>query len=259
MLNSSSSSSSCAQKACCGACDRHELPVELSQLPIFKGLNPQSFSMIAESYSGITLKRGATLFLQDDKADFVYIIRSGWVKLFRETMDGQEAIIDILTRGHVFGDTAIFNDKIYQYAVEIVEDAHLLRLPLGIIETLLKSDTQFTFNLMNTMARYRREQDLEVEHRSLQNASQRIGCFLLRLLPSHKHSGAQTIQIPFDKLLLAGRLGMKPETLSRGLARMKDDLGVAIKGGTIHVPSIEQLVDYTCSACTHNFPCEDIK
>ena len=248
-----------ARAACCGSCDKHGLPSELSHLPIFSGLSSRSHGLITAQISHAAFTRGQTVFLQDDAADFVYIIRSGWVKLFRETIDGQEAIIDILTRGHIFGDTSFFNNNIYQYGAQTVEDLHVFRLPLSLFQTLIAEDSQFTFNLMNTMVRYRREQDMEVEHRSLQNASQRIGCFLLRLLPLNHHTGAQTIHIPYDKLLLAGRLGMKPETLSRGLSRLKEDLDLVVKGGTVHVPDVEQLANYTCSACTHNFPCDDLK
>lgn len=252
-------SSAISQKTCCGTCDKHDLPSEIAHLLIFKDLQPSSYDLIAQQCAAVTSSRGQNLFLQDDQADYVYIIRSGWVKLYRETIDGTEAIIDILTRGHVFGDTSIFNQNTYQYGAQTVEQASFFRLPIGLFQTLLEQDPKFSFNLMNTMARYRREQDKEVEHRSLQNASQRIGCFLLRLLSHDKQDGSQTIQIPYDKLLLAGRLGMKPETLSRGLSRLKDDLNIVVKGGSVSVPDIEKLIEYTCSACTHNFPCDDMK
>jgi CRP/FNR family transcriptional activator FtrB len=47
------------------------------------------------------------------------------------------------------------------------------------------------------------------------------------------------IEVPYDKSVLAGRLGMAPETLSRDLARLAA-LGVAVDGRrlTIKDPSV---------------------
>jgi CRP/FNR family transcriptional regulator, dissimilatory nitrate respiration regulator len=258
MFQTDSCSQKISQNACCGACDKSQTPSEISKLQLFQGLSANSLGLIQSNLILAELDKGEVLFLQEDKADFVYVIRSGWVKLFRETIEGHEAVLDILTRGHIFGDTAIFNDAIHQYGAQIVEQAHFYKLPIPIMQDLIQQYPQFALNMMRVMARYRRQQDMEVEHRSLQNAPQRIGCFLLRLLGKNDVSGSKTIEIPYDKSLLAGRLGMKPETLSRGLARLKDDLHIGIKGGSVFIPDIEKLIDYTCQACTTEFPCSDI-
>lgn len=259
MLGSKNSTTPSLPADCCSVGDRHCAMIsDLAQLPIFKNLSADILDTIAVQHTTLHVVRGQTLFLQDDPADSVFVIRSGWVKLFRETLDGQEAIIDVLSNGHIFGDSALFNENIHQYGAQVVEDGIVWRIPIHIFQNLLGENKDFTFNLVKHMAQFRREHEKEVEHRSLQNASQRIGCFLLRLLPNLPAEGAHTIQIPYDKLLVAGRLGMKPETLSRGLARLKEDLNITVKGGTVHVPNIATLIEYTCSACTHSFPCEDL-
>ena len=112
--------------------------------------------------------------------------------------------------------------------------------------------------MLKAVAGYRRQLDKEIEHRSIQNASQRIGCFLLRLADQSKKNNV-IIHLPYDKALVASRLGMQPETFSRALAKLREKTGICIKGATIEMDNLDQLVSYSCSACTSKFPCEDLQ
>ncbi len=49
--------------------------------------------------------------------------------------------------------------------------------------------------------------------------------------------------LPYDKILIAGRLGMKPESLSRAFARLKSE-GVQIKQNLAQIEDIEHLRIY---------------
>ena len=100
-----------------------------------------------------------------------------------------------------------------------------------------------------------REKDIET--RALQEAPQRIGCFLLGLCDKNAE-GATTIHLPYEKTVIAEQLGIRPETFSRALVKLQKDLGLKIKGAEIAVGDIEQLADYTCMACSHRFPCHKI-
>ncbi len=44
---------------------------------------------------------GYALINVNSHADRFYIIKSGWIKLFRETLDGVQAVVDILSVGHI--------------------------------------------------------------------------------------------------------------------------------------------------------------
>jgi len=140
----------------------------------------------------------------------------------------------------------------------VVEDADILSLSLSHLKSEIEKNSQLALNMLGDMARYRRRQDTEIEHLSTQNASQRIGCFLLRLTDQNK-AGAVSIHLPYDKILLSARLGMQPETFSRALAKLREQTGIRVKGATIEMDSLEQLISYTCSACSSEFPCRDLK
>lgn len=231
---------------------------DLKQIPLFNACDSKFFEKLAEESLCQKYKKGKLLFIHGDEADRFYFIKSGWVKLFRETLDGAQAVVDILPHGHIFGETALFEDEVYPFSAEIVEPGEIISLPLDSLKKEIETNNKLALNMLSAMARYRHQQDREIEHLAVQNAPQRIGCFLLRLADQNE-DGPLTIHLPYDKTLLASRLGMQPETFSRALSKLKAKTGIRVNGATIELDNLEQLSNYSCAACSSEFPCKDLK
>lgn len=232
--------------------------MNLQSLTTFANASQSFFETLEKGSQASRYAKGKILFLHEDSAASFFLIKSGWVKLFRETLDGSQSVVDILSAGHIFGESAIFEDGQYPYSAEVVEPAEIVSYPISVLEKEIRENNDFAFSMMSAMALYRRQQDRELEHRTLQNAPQRIGCFLLRLT-DQRQTGPVTIHLPYDKTLVASRLGMQPETFSRALSKLKAQTGITIKGATIEMDSLNQLVEFSCAACSSEFPCKDLK
>ncbi len=228
----------------------------IAPMPLAQSGGTELINSLAAEAKILHLKKRSPIATFGDRAQRFFLIRSGWVKLFRETLDGTEAIIDILTTDHFFGETALFENNLYPFSAEATEPVTLLSLPLAPVAAELEHNSKFALAMIQTMARYRRHQDMELEHRTIQTAPQRIGCFLLRLADQSK-DGDVTVQLPYDKVLVASRLGMKPETFSRALGKLKADTGIKVDGATIHVTNLGILSSYACTACSGEYPCGD--
>lgn len=229
----------------------------LARIPIFDVCSEPNLHDLAAKSMIRYYEKGKVFFLSDDAADYFYIVVKGWVKLFRETLDGEQAVIDILSQDHVFGETSIFHNHEYPYSAEAVEDCTVLSIPTKALEQLIVANSEFALGMLQAMAKYRKHQEREIEHRSLQSAAQRIGCFLLRIAPQNAH-GRINIHLPYDKTLIAARLGMQPETFSRALNKLRDETGIRINGASVEMDDIRHLSSFSCSACSSNFPCEDL-
>ncbi len=236
---------------------RIEVAAILQRSPLFANLDRTLMAELVSQTSIKSCPKGYMLFTHEQEAQWFYLVVDGWVKLFRETLDGNEAIIDIFTNGHVFGETSLFGNGRYSSSAQVIEDTWLLVLPLSALHQLIEREPKVALNMLDSMARFRQQQERDLEHRSLQNAPQRIGCFLLRLCKPEQETEA-TLHLPYDKTLIAARLGMKPETFSRALARLKEETGIAVNGAAVHISNIARLTEYTCSACSDVFPCQDL-
>lgn len=235
---------------------RVDILAVLQATPLCKGLEPAQLDVLAAQAVVKHFPKGFMLFGHDEDAQWFYLMLEGWVKLFRETLDGDEAVIDILTNDHLFGESALFGNGRYSFSAQTIEDSAILMLPMAALRQLIEANPLVALNLLDSMSRYRQQQERELEHRSLQNAPQRIGCFLLRLCDTEKKQA--TLHLPYDKTLIAARLGMKPETFSRALARLKEETGIVVNGASVQISDISRLAEYTCSACSNTFPCEDL-
>ena len=229
----------------------------LRSLTLFAQLSDPLLDRFAKASQLKTFDKGETLFLQDDEADWIYVIIDGWLKLFRETVEGNEAVIDMITRGQLVGDTAVIEDGVHQFGAAAIEDTTVLRIPSSLLKSAIKEDHQMALAMVSSLSKLRVRQTQEIESLTLQNASQRIGCFLLRLCQLNAEEPI-ALTLPYDKSLIAARLGMKSETFSRALNKLRNETDITIKGANVVIPKIETLATYTCSACSNEFPCQDL-
>ncbi|MBL4590152.1 MAG: Crp/Fnr family transcriptional regulator [Alphaproteobacteria bacterium] len=236
----------------------HQLQVAIKDSILFRDSSDAFISKIAAKGSMTHYKKGKILFVHEDQAKRFFLVKNGWVKLFRETLDGEQAVVDMVTSGQTFGEAALFQDNIYTYSAEAIEASDIISIPLSLLQFEIDNNPKFVKTLLFYNASIRQLKDKEIEHRSLQNASQRIGCFMLRLVDQEK-LGKTNIHLPYDKMFVAAKLGMKPETFSRALKRLKKDTKIRVKGATIEIDNLQQLSDYACRACSFEFPCADLK
>ena len=220
----------------------------LQGLPFFKGLPDSDFSTFLKAANIKDYDKNASLFLQGDLADRFFIVIDGWIKLYRNTAEGDEVVLALMTRGDVFGEAAIFSKAHYPFSADATEKAKIFEIPASILKDRAKNNTDITARVMNTMSHEIDHLQLEKEHMALMNASQRVGCLLLQL-SSHMTGTGGTFCFPYDKSLAATRLGMKPETFSRALSQLKSK-GVSVKGAEIRIENFLKLSAYCCVHCS---------
>lgn len=234
----------------------------LHSVRLFKGVETQTVQDFANNAIARSLSKGSILCFPEDRAEHFFVLRNGWIKLSRSSVDGQEAVIDILTRNAVFGETALFGDGTYGWSAEIVEDADFLALPSKLLRSYVEKDPVLAVNLITSMTKVRKRQDGEIERFILQNAPQRVGCFLLKLIPPdvvEEDLPCPAIDLPYNKSLLATRLGMTPETFSRALKTLKNNADLKIQGVTVEINDIRSLDRYVCRSCSNAYPCEHME
>ncbi len=186
-------------------------------------------------------QRGEMIFLQGDLASMVHIVIEGWVKLFRISPNGAEAVVGVFTRGRSFGEAAAFRGDVYPVAAEAVTDCKLLQVRAQFILELMKSRPEVCIAMLASTYRHLQALVSQVEQLKAQTGAQRVAEFLLDLCPVQ--DGACTVTLPYDKILIAGRLGMQPESLSRAFARLREE-GVVVKQNHAAIADVAKLRGY---------------
>lgn len=184
-----------------------------------------------------------------DKANYFFIVLSGWIKLTKQTPDGNEVIIRLCAEDDVFGEVALLQRSEYPYSVQaLANDTEILLIPAENIRIHIEKDKSFSATIMSILVENISQAELKFEHSKTMCATQRLGCFLLCLCHEQK-IGSINLHIPVEKNILATYMGIKPETLSRSQQQLKQ-YGVAITGADVVIESIEKLKNFVCNSCS---------
>ena len=113
---------------------------------------------------------------------------------------------------------------------------------------MARQNPEFSLHLMQSMTHNLHRLQLENEHLSVMTTTQRVACFILQMCLGMEHCDGH-LTFPYDKHLAAARLGMKPETFSRGLKDLRE-YGVTVEKNDVYIESRERLEKFCCSNCS---------
>lgn len=186
-------------------------------------------------------KRGETIFCQGDEAQNIFVVLDGWVKLFRITPTGAEAVVGVFTKGRSFGEAVAFENSSYPVTAEAVTDTRLLLVRTSLLTTMMRDKPEIAMAIVSSTFRHLHSLVGQVEQLKAHTGAQRVAEFLLELCDADR--GSCTITLPYDKTLIAGRLGMQPQSLSRAFSRLEAQ-GVKITHNQATILDIDQLREY---------------
>ncbi|MDP6785583.1 MAG: Crp/Fnr family transcriptional regulator [Alphaproteobacteria bacterium] len=213
----------------------------VGRAPLFAGLPKDALETLLRSSRVVEIPRGKVLFVRGEPAERFYLVLNGWVKVYRDNPNGEQAVIAIIKPGETIAEAAIFMARDYPASAEAVNESRLLEIPGRPFVANLRSDSDLALGMLTAMSMRLRRMVKHIEQLQANSTPQRLGNFLLSL--SDDGSDTQVVRLPYDKTLVAARLGMKPESLSRALAKLKT-IGVVTKGNKVELTDIERLRNY---------------
>jgi len=224
--------------------DNPEYPLgSLKSSLLFANLPDEEIAYFQNAAQPRSYKKDKILYLQAEPAKNFYVICNGWIKLFHTLPEGEEVIVDMLTTGHIVGESAIFDHGCHTSSAQIVSAVQLLSIPLKVLKERISLSPKLAFNMLTSMSQHHRRHYGAIALNALQNAPQRIGCFFLSLCPEDKTKAA-VFYLPYDKALVAKTLGMNNATFSRALNILRQKTGVRIKGERIEIDQVLRLVKF---------------
>lgn len=225
-------------------------------VPLFSGLPEDDIQFFLDQSVVRAHDKNKILCIRGEPAEHFYIVHDGWVKLFRETVEGEESVLALCTKGDSFSKAVLFENEAHPASAQVVEPAIIFEIPANIIRDRIKKDTTLAYNMLVAMAQNINRLGMQIEHLSAMNTAQRVGCFLLKL--NEMQEGKPVCTLPYDKLLVARYLGMKAETFSRALNALKT-VGVSVQGNEVQMQDLPALKAYCCVACSSGEECSAAK
>lgn len=192
--------------------------------PLFGVLPREVADRLVEGPGARAYDKGTMLFQQGMPAEHCYFILDGWVKVFRSAADGNETVVHVFRAGEMFGEAVIFMGGRFPVSAETATTCRLLKLNGARLRDYIEQNPKLALSMLASASQHLKVLVAQLEQMKRLTAQQRLADFLLSLCSGEQ--GPCSIKLPYEKTLIANRLGMKPESLSRALARLKP-LGVS--------------------------------
>ncbi|MGS1093959.1 Crp/Fnr family transcriptional regulator [Aquamicrobium terrae] len=210
------------------------------QSRLFSTLPPELRAPLLDAARVTRHGRGTTIFHRGDTARSIHIVAEGWVKLYRIAPSGTEAVVGVMTRGQSFGEPIALRHAAYPVSAEASTACRLIAVPATALLALLQSRPEAAISILASTFLHLQGLVEQIEQLKARSGAQRVAEFLLELCPEGAESA--TVTLPYDKVLIAGRLGMKPESLSRAFARLREH-GVTVQQSSAVIASVNALCD----------------
>ncbi len=225
-------------------------------IALFQEIAVKTLQQLSNAAKIKIYEKGAYLPMED----CIFYIIYGDVKLFKDTTGGEEIVVDLLSNKHFFGEQALFEESLESYNAQAITNLRLIAWPANLFQRLIYEDNHLAVNFLKDKILKQGSLELELEHVSTQNVEQRLGCLLLKLCSLQDITKNEAVlTLPYDRVLIAKRLNMRPETLTRTLHKLCENGHIKVSGNSLHVKSIDTLIDQTCHDCSQTFPCKKIR
>ena len=210
----------------------------LKMLPFFAALRAETFDRLAAAVRIERYRKGETLFRQGEKAQSIFVVIEGFIKISRISPQGEETLIRIFGRGETIAESVGVLGDDHTTTAEATGAVTAARLPALTVAQVSREAPELALAILHeSSAKIWALMD-EIETLKAQTADQRVLRFLISLC--NQQQGPCSVRLPYTKGDIAASLGLKQETLSRSFARLKS-VGVDIDGRDAKIADVPAL------------------
>jgi CRP-like cAMP-binding protein len=209
---------------------------QLRNLHLLSGLSDEQFARVIAGAQQVSLSGDQVLFGQGAPAERFYFLRRGFMKLSRLSAAGEEKVIEFIQPGHTFAEALMFGGAAaYPVTATAVEPSEVVSLENRPFLALLQESPDTCLRLLAGMSRRMHGLLAEIDRLALQSATSRVAGFLLSA------AEGDAVELRTPKHMLASRLSITPETLSRIFARLSAGGVLRVQGTRIVLLRVEEL------------------
>jgi CRP-like cAMP-binding protein len=211
---------------------------------LFSGLDEDVFDNLAKYIAVEAFEKGEILFHRGDVANDFYFVESGQIELSLISPDGQKKIVEVIAHGRTFAEAIIFmRESKFPVTAEALSNAVVYRISNAAYRNILQSSSQACMSLLSDVCRHLHQRVQEIERLTIQNARSRLSSYLIDHIVETNDDEA-TVRLDLPKHIIASRLSVTPETLSRLLRAMSDDGILTVDDRLVFVHSLARLRPY---------------
>ncbi len=213
----------------------------LRQSRMFADLSSENLEAVADVCSLKSLEKGEMLFREGDKAEGFYVLQTGAISVFKLTPDGREQIICVFRPPESFAEVTLATVEAYPANGVALENSKVILVQRAGFRDLIHRKPELSLHMLASMSLHLKHLVQTLQDYKGRQIEVRLADWLLRHVPVD----AASFELSVTKKNLAGQLGVTSETLSRTLARFRDEGLIRVEGRRVHLLLVDGLRAYT--------------
>lgn len=221
---------------------RGEARESLRSIPLFREATDEDLDNLALHLIERSFPKDAIIVDEGLTGDYMYVIRSGRVKVTKASDEGREQIMNLFSEGDFFGEMALLDNRPRSASVTTLEPTLLLALSRRDFLELLKNRSTLALCVIQELTRRLRETGDQASSISFQKVQERTRGLFERLARDEGSTDHSRITPTLTHQQIADMIGTSRETVTRAVKRLKADGWLQQQGKRYVIPPSEQFV-----------------
>jgi len=206
----------------------------LLQSELFQGIPSEEYESLRTRCTLLDCDKKEILFKENDKAEAVWFILSGWVRLVRKSPEGRPVTIFVMTPKEPICGVSALGCHVYTATAIAATKVRIAKVPRDLFIELLERYPFFAIRVIETCCKRIREMSFSYTI-AYDTVDRRIAHVLLRL------SGDFGNILPFTHKEISEMGGTALETSIRVLSKMKRKGWLMVRRGEISLLKPDEL------------------
>jgi len=211
----------------------------LEQAPFFSELNESILNALLAQTISRHFKTNEIVAWENEQANGVSIIISGWLKGIQTTQTGREQVLRTFGPGDTFGLITSLSHTPNHIRIVALEDCEIHSIPADALITLIDANPGFSHHLIRYLSQNLSSMIALVEDLSLKSVESRLAKFIL----SQSKDNVYTRKKWETQDLIAAQIGTVPDVLSRILRNLENEHIISFDRQQITIIDLQALRD----------------
>jgi CRP/FNR family transcriptional regulator len=212
---------------------RHRLRA-LAKIPLFAHLSPRSLHLLAQRVVRRHLEPGEVIFSEGQACEELYVVESGFVKLYKVSKDGREQVLTSHGPGQTLSELPMIDGDSHPFSAAALVKSTLWVIGTKTLETLCRSEPDCARRMLSIVAGRLRTALGTIEELSFSPVRARLAAYLLRTASDRSLQDGSQAQLPNNQVI-AAHVGTVREVVSRQLGQLQMKGMIRITGRAIQV------------------------
>ncbi len=204
----------------------------------------QKSALIVKNRKDLYFKKGEDPLSSANTLQYFYFIMSGKIKIYDiDFKTSKEQTLYLLSHGDMFDVVSLLDKKPNQYISEVLEDAHVIQVPLADVEQMILEDVKFRQYFYHYVAAQLKSMEELALSLSFYDVYHRVLQLFARF--THTVNGKSELKVinNLNHEELASLVGTVRKVLNRTIQKLKQDGIIEVSRKNIHIKNFQKLLD----------------